>query len=259
MKIVKHILCLVLAIILLGCKNDTESNIDKKIKDIEQKHGIKILYGDDVIGAKSISDIELLDDKDRVMKALEEIDEYFLRLPDGFVEELTSMGEISDTHISIVIANDTYIGISYENDSEEYWVLYDKKIDLALAENTMHSVIYHSNHTKEDSLLVKDWKKYNPDGFVYGITENNQKYLYEHSRGEDCYFVIEDSMENLVYELKTLFVLMWDRESMENYRINELPRIYAKMQYLCSELDRVFETVDENAYWARYIKYASEN
>ena len=61
-------------------------------------------------------------------------------------------------------------------------------------------------------------------------------------------------MEDVVNEMQAMFSLMWDEKTSELYNMTVLPKIDAKLQYLCSELDRVFETVDENAYWARYIK-----
>ena len=42
-------------------------------------------------------------------------------------------------------------------------------------------------------------------------------------------------------------------ECMEKYNAINLPRIVDKMKFLCSEISRIFDTVDETAYWNRHF------
>ena len=102
MKKLLMTIILVAATIFLftGCskKNDL-SACDEKKNEIEEKYGITICYGDDKLEGETVSELELCDDPNKIEDILDEIEEYFSKLPKGFVDELTSMIEGKKTNI----------------------------------------------------------------------------------------------------------------------------------------------------------------
>ena len=257
MKKLLMTIILVAATIFLftGCsKKDDLSACDEKRKEIEEKYGITICYGNDSIEDANISKLELCVDENKVDTILDEVDDYFSKLPEGFLEELTAMIENEKTNVCVVISVGNYMGVSFETKGTEYWVINENGVIAQLAENNMRSIIYHIRYSGGVVNFMPEWKTYNPEGFVYGENDENRKYLYGVAENDECYFIVEETLENVVDEMQALFSLMWDEITYKLYDMVELPKIDAKLKYLCSELDRVFETVDENAYWARYIK-----
>ena len=255
MKKLLMTIILVAATIFLftGCSNKNDiSACDEKRKEIEEKYGITICYGDDNIDDEEISNIDLCDEEADINKIMEDIDDFFSKLPIGFVEELTSMNDDDKTKLHVVISDGKYSGVSFAVKETEYWVINDSETIMTLAEDMMYSIIYHIRYSGGVVNFMPEWKSYNPEGFVYG--ENDSKYLYGNSDNKECYFLIEEATESVIYEMQILFSMLWDEMSMSIFNMNEFPKVEAKLQYLCSELDRIFETVDENAYWARYIK-----
>lgn len=87
-----------------GCSNSKETDycLDKKEK-IESKYGITICYGKDKIKEKSVSSYKLLDNERKVDAILDEIDDYFSKLPEGFIEEVTTFDSDDATEIVILI------------------------------------------------------------------------------------------------------------------------------------------------------------
>ena len=109
-------------------------------------------------------------------------------------------------------------------------------------------------HATEDLGFLKDWYKYNPSDFEYGNSNEYMEYLYGNGNEFESYFFMREMMENVEDDITTLFMLLWKEQADVLQDTSVIPKMRAKIQYLCSEIDRVFETVDENAYWARYIK-----
>lgn len=109
------------------------------------------------------------------------------------------------------------------------------------------------NILRNVTAFLSDWNDYNPDGFTYGSSSKNKKYLCSSSNIENGYFLLDETMEDPITEVQLLFSMLWDDECMEKYNAINLPRIVDKMKFLCSEISRIFETVDETAYWNRYF------
>lgn len=91
-------------LIITGCSKSKETDycLDKKEK-IEAKYGITICYGKDKIKEKSVSSYKLLDNERKVDAILDEIDDYFSKLPEGFIEEVTTFDSDDATEIVILI------------------------------------------------------------------------------------------------------------------------------------------------------------
>ena len=237
--------------LFIGCsKKDDLSACDAKRNEIEEKYGITICYGDDKVEAKELKDAKMLSDETRINTSLDEIDTFFSRLPVGFLEE---MEKYSNKKICIIILNEDLTGVALKNVEKQQWAVDSTMITSSLAIDMMYSIYWYTKNADEDLGFLKDWNKYNPSDFEYGNPDKYKKYLFGNGNDYESYFAIEGEMESMIDDVRWLFKLLWDEEAILLKDTTLIPKIRAKMRYICSELDRVFETVDENAYWARYI------
>ena len=236
-------------LLLVGCSKKKElSACDEKRKEIEDKYGITVLYGEDKVEAEMISKVKLISDEKKLIVLLDEVEEYLSNIPKDFIKELAVY---SDMPINIVLVDEKNIGVIF--DIEEYWVVNEYDIKSDVARNMIYSVYWNINHAENSPGFLNELSKYNPADLEYGNVDKCSKYILSENNYYDAYFINDDMMISVVDEIQTLFGLLCDEETMRLYDIKVLPKIQAKFEYLCSELDRVFETVDENAYWARYI------
>ena len=132
---------------------------------------------------------------------------FFSKLPIGFVEELTSMNDDDKTKLHVVISDGEYSGVSFAVKETEYWVINDSETIMTLAEDMMYSIIYHIRYSGGVVNFMPEWKSYNPEGFVYGENDENRKYLYGVAENDECYFIVEETLENVVDEMQALFAL----------------------------------------------------
>lgn len=239
---------------ITGCSKSKETDycLDKKEK-IEAKYGITICYGKDKIKEKSVSSYKLLDNERKVDAILDEIDDYFSKLPEGFIEEVTTFDSDDATEIVILILKKDSVGVSFNDREHEYWLVNESDTDMDLAGDMMYSMMFHAKYSPKRDGFLSDWNDYNPDGFTYGSSSKNKKYLCSSSNIENGYFLLDETMEDPITEVQLLFSMLWDDECMEKYNAINLPRIVDKMKFLCSEISRIFDTVDETAYWNRYF------
>ena len=254
MKKLLMTIILVAATIFLftGCSNKNDiSACDEKRKEIEEKYGITICYGDDKVEAKELKGAKMLSEETRIETSLDEIDDFFSKLPDGFLDELE---KYSGNPFLVVILREDLTGVIMKGVQKEHWAVDYSMITSSLAIDMMYSIYWHMEHATEDLGFLKDWYKYNPSDFEYGNSNEYMEYLYGNGNDFESYFFMREMMENVEDDITTLFMLLWKEQADVLQDTSVIPKMRAKIQYLCSEIDRVFETVDENAYWARYIK-----
>ena len=254
-KLLKTVVISVGVVLLLaGCTKKKElSACDEKRKIIEEKYGITVCYGENNLKGEKVSELKLSENPEKIDRVLDEMEEYFSKLPEGFLEEITSISQNENRELYIVISEGSYKGVSLKTEGIEYWIINEKETTSLLAEDTMRSIIYHFETKEENDYFMLFWDLFNPKEFKYGLQNENKKYLYGVASDEECYFMLEETLEDKAEEQIALFSFLWDSTVMNTVDFGKLPKVKEKMEYLCSELDRVFETVDENAYWARYI------
>lgn len=251
LRILLACLCI---LILTGCTKTVDlSNHDEKRKNIEDKYGITISYGNDKIEDKKIASYQLYSDTSELDRILDDIDQYFSKLPNGFLEELTSYNKDNKTKVNIVITQKDYLGVSFELEGTEYWLIGDGDVKMDIASDMIYSVMVHIKKSNDKDGFLNEWNNYNPTEFRYGQGSKFKKYLFGTADSENCYFITEETMDNSIDEIEGLFSTLWDDECIEEYKKNNLPKIDAKLKYICDELKRVFETVDDDAYWGRYF------
>ena len=248
------ILALVIAVMFLfvGCgKKNNLTQFDTKKHSIEKKHGITICYGNDKIESKELANAKILSDENKIEAVLEEIDLFFSNLPDGFLEELEGY---SNKSICVIVVDEDLSGVSLVKEKKQQWAVDCTMVTSSLAIDMMYSIYWYIEKAENNMKFLADWNKYNPSDFKYGNPDKYKKYLYGNGNDYESYFLMEGNMNSKLDDLRLSFMCLWKEEAVYLQDTEAVPKIHAKFEYLCSELDRVFETVDENAYWARYIK-----
>ena len=116
----------------------------------------------------------------------------------------------------------------------------------------MYSIKCNVETRKNTNNFLSDWNDYNPEGFEYGNLEKFKNNMPDNSNDdEDIYFVTEPSMELESSDWADMFSSMINYDMQVIY--DRCPKVRAKAKYLCEEIERAFETVDETAYWNRYF------
>ena len=227
MKIKKMILfILFIAVIfsLTGCGKSYE-------KKIEEKYGIEIEGADN--------------------DTLKIIDEYFSKLPKGFVEELKKYEGIDDRKIFIKI-NDEKGMYDFSSDiaKGDYWTIgASDDMDMGLGYCTMYSIWYNVTRRKDTDGILEDWDSYNPVGFQYGDSDTYSKYAFSENNYENAYFISDGTINHKLSDMGGYFAVMMRAGKNIESMLEQCPKIRAKAEYLCKEIERAFNTVDENAYW----------
>ena len=223
-KIVVLTLIVTAIFTLTGCGKSYE-------KKIEERYGIEIENAD--------SD------------SLKIIDEYFLKLPKGFVKELEKYEGIDDRKIFIKIGGKKgTFDFSSDIAKGDYWTIGESDdMDMALGYCTMYSIWYNVNRRKDTDGILEEWESYNPAGFRYGESDIYSRYAFNSGDYENAYFLSDVTIKHKLSDMGGYFaVMMKSGKNMESM-LEKCPKIHAKAEYLCKEIGRAFKTADETAYW----------
>ena len=105
-KILITVTMMIMAITLSGCEKNKSERLNERELEIEQKYGIEI---------------EKVREED-----LKVIDDYFAKLPDGFVKELKTYQdyeEYPDRKIYIYVSGDGITDVKNDLSLGDYWIL----------------------------------------------------------------------------------------------------------------------------------------
>ena len=214
---------------LTGCGKSYE-------KKIEEKYGIEIET----------------DDKDDLKK----VDTYFSKLPKGFIEELKKYDDYDNRTIKIVLKKsyDEQTRVKYDISTGDCWYI-DSSQDLEdqISYCVIQSVIFNMVNRKDrDGLLLK-WNDFNPEDYKYGDDDKYAEYFYGNTSKENAYFIDPKPLQSAGDDATTIFILLMKSDYDLDDLFKNSPKICDKAKYLCEEIERAFETVDETAYWNRYF------
>ncbi len=162
-----------MAITLSGCGKNKSERLNERELEIEQKYGIEI---------------EKVREED-----LKVIDDYFAKLPDGFVEELKTYQdyeEYQDRKIYIYVSGDGITDVKNDLSRGDYWILdNNKEIEGQLAYCTMESAYYNIEFRKNHMEAMFSIPLFNPEEYDYSDTTEYFKYLYNEDNQEEAYFI----------------------------------------------------------------------
>ena len=231
------IVIMIMTIMLSGCEKNKSEKINEKELEIEQKYGIEI---------------EKCREED-----LKVIDDYFAKLPDGFVKELKTYQdyeEYPDRKIYIYVSGDGVTDVKNDVSRGDYWILdNNKEIEDQLAYCTMESVSYNISYRKKGTNLLHAWNRYNPSIYDYSDDKEYFKYLYNEDNTEEAYFIGEEPVLYAMDDEARIFALLMTEDEKGFEILDKAPNIRKKAFYIRNMMDYAFETVDETAYWNRYF------
>ncbi len=223
------VILMVTIFLLTGCGKSYE-------KKIEEKYGIEIET----------------DDKDDLKK----VDTYFSKLPKGFIEELKKYDDYDNRTIKIVLKKsyDEQTRVKYDISTGDCWYI-DSSQDLEnqISYCVIQSVIFNMVNRKDrDGLLLK-WNDFNPEDYKYGDDDKYAEYFYGNTSKENAYFIDPKPLQSAGDDATTIFILLMKSDYDLDDLFKNSPKIRDKAKYLCEEIERAFETVDETAYWNRHF------
>lgn len=171
--------------------------LTEKAEALEEKYGIDIVMGDNVVCEFEAYDYQRVTDEERINYALEQLEKALAAFPDGMCEEM-----IGDESLGFrVYLCGTFTPKNEENisDAGAFFVYdndcYNLAVDIMLY-NTEANVIHEMTHALDtyfgflDVLddLDRDWEACNPEGFAY----LNSYFDYEESYEYTYYEVFEN-------------------------------------------------------------------
>ena len=154
------------------------------------------------------------------------------------------------TGISIYLASSIKSNMNMSGEAFRY---YDKFLMISLTDNYKSNLCHELMHTMESALEVKNkkiftrWSSYNPKGFKYKITfnENDSDYKYTIKYGKgDIYFIDNYSQTNELEDRATIFekVCMNDAKDIINN-----PYLFKKAKYIESEILKYYPMLKDSA------------
>ena len=228
---------MIMAITLSGCGKNKSERLNERELEIEQKYGIEI---------------EKVREED-----LKVIDDYFAKLPDGFVKELKTYQdyeEYPDRKIYIYVSGDGITDVKNDLSLGDYWILdKNREIDGQLAYCTMESAYYNIEFRKNHMEAMFSIPLFNPEGYDYSDTTEYFKYLYNEDNTEEAYFIGEEPVLYAMDDEARIFALLMTEDEKGFEILDKAPNIRKKAFYIRNMMDYAFETVDETAYWNRYF------
>ena len=228
---------MIMTITLSSCGKNKSEKINERELEIEQKYGIEI---------------EKAREED-----LKVIDDYFAKLPDGFIEELKTYQDYEkypDRKIYIYVSGDGVTDVKNDLSRGDYWILdKNKEVEGQLAYCTMESVSYNLSYRKKGTSVLFAWHRYNPLDYEYGDDTEYFKYLYNEDNPEEAYFVGEEPVLYTMDDEARIFALLMTEDEKGREILDKAPNIRKKASYIRNIMDYAFETVDETAYWNRYF------
>ena len=231
------IMIMIMAITLSGCGKNKSERLNERELEIEQKYGIEI---------------EKCREED-----LKTIDEYFAKMPDGFIEELKTYQdyeEYPDRKIYIYVSSDGITDVKNDLSRGDYWILdNNKEIDGQLAYCTMESVSYNISYRKKGTNLLHAWNRYNPSIYDYSDDKEYFKYLYNEDNQEEAYFIGDEPALDDIDDEARIFSLLMTEDEKGIEILDKAPKIRQKALYIRDVIQFSFDTVDTTAYWNRHF------
>ena len=226
---------------------EVDTNIDLssyniRIADaIRRDYGVDIYYGDD-LSLESVNAVPVTD-PDNIFDMLRQVNAVLSKYPKDLVHEIES----KDYTISIYLVDHFTNGIealANRNTSGQMKIYIGNTIDFerALHHEYYHILDYYIRLENDESIIYKDWDKYNPRGFMYSGDVNNitSKYIYYGESG--AYFVTPYAKYSEKEDKAETFAEMITASKDEIF-FNEGEPINGKISVIKKTLYNVFESV----------------
>lgn len=227
--------------------------IDDMETEIRDQYSINILSGEAAANqpAGNIKATPITDDF-RIYYSIKQIYKYIKRFGKEFFTEFrygTSQGLYVLLTGATEVTNDGAKidagGVAFRMDNRFYIIL-NINMDNT-AKNFCHELMHSMEQNTDAETLFPEWKKYNPKGFKYADSyakTADSKYSIDGPDGYDIYFFDVYSMTNAMEDRARIFENILGVEKDE-CRINDLPKLKAKAQYIKDRLYKLYPSLKE--------------
>lgn len=229
------------------------SQIDVKRKQLQNKYGITIYYKDEIDNYQLDNyKMTKIYDEEIILNALNTIDTALSKYPIKFLNELNNYKPLTIYIVKQITRG--VGGITYNKPSSVYIALCAEGY---LLENTFHHEIMHYidcflSYKVGSNYIKESMKKYNPEGFIYGDTNNDYVYYYS----DKPYFLSSYAKTNHLEDRATIFADMMFRTLKKDYYSKGNP-INEKAKLISNQLSDNFNSVSntKDEYWNRHIAW----
>ncbi|MDF2865585.1 MAG: hypothetical protein K0R72_394 [Clostridia bacterium] len=218
-------------------------------KNIKEKYGIDILYGQDSYESSLRVSANVQEDEYIIYKNITDITKVLSKYPDSF---------FVNNKLTIVILksfNNSNIALASKNKLNEFkiYISDNKTFERSLHHEMYHVFEYKLNISK--SSIFANWNEFNPKNFSYIANTQNldDKYIYDSSNvKDDSYFVTKYSKTSEKEDRAEIFAEIMTSKSKPDY-LYEGSNIAKKANYI-KEIMTVSLTKDSNNtfYWNRF-------
>ena len=228
-----------------------------KVVDIENEirdqYSINILTGKAAV-QHLLGNIkaDAVEDDFRIYYSIKQIYRYIKRFGKDFFKEFrygTSQGlYVLMTGITEVTNDGAAIdagGVAFRSEDRFYMIL-NINTDYT-GRNFCHELMHSMEQNTDGVSLFPEWKKYNPQGFMYAgsyAVAADSKYSIEGPDGYDVYFYDVYSKTNELEDRARIFENIVAVEKDES-RVNELPKLKAKALYIRERLYKLYPSLKD--------------
>ncbi len=230
-----------------GYKNYMDNFISEKVKELEQKYNINIIYKEEVsidndtfkttIEINNFSVLNALNNIDKVLNKFNK--EFFNEFKDkkymGLVIYLSGKMKSNDKANTVI-------------DPAAYTVLEHDRFEMVLdiRQDSLDTTICHEMmHSIENRMgSIKEWDKLNPKDFKYlndYREEIDNKYTLQEKNINDVYFVDNYSKAYQTEDIAIIFENICSNNDLSKY-----PNLYKKSLYLKDKLIERFPSLEKS-------------
>ena len=207
-----------------------------------------------------------VEDKDKVIQAIEDIDDLLNRFPDNIFNEIyLNVNKSGQRQIQVrfILCGDMTVeessfvpdGVTlYFEDHIDVYVNYNGDyFKNNCAHELLHVMLYGKDWNEE---MHRQWAQCNPDDFIYYIDQKNKDGWvrdYRYMDAEEAYFVSAYSKSSVWEDTADIFKYLVTCDSSLPAAYDS-PHIQAKAKLLIQWLDEKYESVDEDVYWNKWFK-----
>lgn len=233
--------------------NIISSEIDIKRKQLQSKYGITIYYKDEIDNYKLDNyKMTKIYDEEIILNALNTIDKALSKYPTEFLNELKSYKSLTIYLVKQITSGVS--GITYNKPTSIYIALCAEGylLESIFHHEIMHYIDCFLSYKVGSEYIKESMKNYNPEGFIYGNTNNDYVYYYS----DKPYFLSSYAKTNHLEDRATIFADMMFRTLKKDYYSKGNP-INEKAKLISNQLSDNFNSVsnNKNEYWNRHIAW----
>lgn len=227
-------------------KKYMDDMVDDRVKNIEEKYHIDIVYKDDVKVNNNTFEAESINNNYIILDALNTVEKALQRFSIEFFDRF------NDEHKGLVIYLTGELNPDEEDDTvlkaKGYALLENNQSGIVLditkagLESAIYHEIMHNTETIMKNFSYDEWLKKNPLNFNYMLTyrtEANYSYTLFEKDANKVYFIDEYSKSFPTEDIARIFENICTGEK----QLSDYPHLYEKAMYLKEKLEEEFPSL----------------